>query len=70
MPKDKLSFLNPPVLAPTGSGTWIPAPISPPDRKIDLNESLTQTSADLTNVAKRKINEELANKISNILLHA
>ena len=33
-------------------------------------ESLTQTSADLTNVAKRKINVELANKISNILLHA
>ena len=32
----------------------------------DLKESLTQTSADLTSVAKRKINEELANNISNI----
>ena len=42
--------------------------ISPSDRKTDLKESLTQTSADLTNVAKRKINVELANKISNILL--
>ena len=34
----------------------------------DLKESLTQTSADLTSVAKRKINEELANNISNIEL--